>query len=81
MRGTVRFIITIFLLVVLILLGQHLDGLWDRYNVPAYLGIGTHYRGNATFRAPLSKGVGDKVIVMAKLTRENTDWVAENLPE
>jgi hypothetical protein len=24
---------------------------------------------------------GDKVIVMAKLERENTDWVAENLPE
>lgn len=23
---------------------------------------------------------GDKVIVMAKLERENTDWVAENLP-
>jgi hypothetical protein len=25
--------------------------------------------------------VGDKVIVMAKLERENTDWVAQNLPE
>jgi hypothetical protein len=24
---------------------------------------------------------GDKVIVMAKLERENTNWVAENLPE
>lgn len=25
--------------------------------------------------------VGDKVIVMAKLERENTDWVAQTLPE
>jgi hypothetical protein len=25
--------------------------------------------------------VGDKVIVMAKLEKENTDWVAQNLPE
>jgi hypothetical protein len=24
---------------------------------------------------------GDKVIVMAKLEKENTDWVAQNLPE
>jgi hypothetical protein len=24
---------------------------------------------------------GDKVVVMAKMKTENTDWVAENLPE
>jgi hypothetical protein len=28
-----------------------------------------------------SSKVGDKVIVMAKLQHEDTDWVAEHLPE
>jgi hypothetical protein len=38
-------------------------------------------QGTATESDPDWPSPGDKVVVMAKMKTENTDWVAENLPE
>lgn len=86
MRWTVRFALTasIASIILLLVLKQHLEDLWDQYNVPAYLrsSFRNSFRhGELDHLAPVSGKMGDKIIVMARLERENTDWVAKNLPE
>lgn len=86
MRWTVRFALTasIVSIILLLILKQHLEDLWDQYNVPAYLrsSFKNSFRhGELDHLAPVPGKMGDKIIVMARLERENTDWVAKNLPE
>lgn len=86
MRWTVRFALTasIVSIILLLILKQHLEDLWQQYNVPAYLrsSFKNSFRyGELDHLAPVSGKMGDKIIVMARLEQENTDWVAKNLPE
>lgn len=86
MRWTVRFALTasIVSIILLLILKQHLEDLWDQYNVPAYLrsSFKNSFRhGELDHLAPIPGKMGDKIIVMARLEHENTDWVAKNLPE
>lgn len=86
MRWTVRFALTasIVSIILLLILKQHLEDLWDQYNVPAYLrsSFKNSFRhGELDHLAPVPGKMGDKIIIMARLERENTDWVAKNLPE
>lgn len=86
MRWTVRFALTasIVSIVLLLILKQHLEDLWDQYNVPAYLRSSfrnSFSHGELDHLAPVPGTMGDKIIVMARLEHEKTDWVAKNLPE
>ena len=88
MRWTVRIAIiaSTLSLLLLLLLKSHLEDLWDQYNVTAYLRTSlqqTFHPDNPRYSStsPPSSQHGDKIIIMAKLKTENTDWVAEHLPE
>lgn len=86
MRWTIRFAIiaSIVLIILLGLLKNHLEDLWEQYNVTAYVQSSfknTFRHGTLDYDIPIPDKVGDKVIVMAKMEKENTDWVAANLPE
>lgn len=86
MRWTVRFAVTasIALIFFLFLLKQHLEDLWDQYNVPAYVRSSfknTFRHGPLEYLTPVPSKMADQIIIMAKLEAENTDWVAKNLPE
>lgn len=86
MRWVLRFFVSASLVAILllVLLKNHLQDLSDQYNVNAYIHASIqnsfHY-GTLEHHAPIAGKVGDKVIIMAKLEKENTDWVAANLPE
>lgn len=86
MRWIVRFFATASLVAILllILLKNHLQDLSDQYHLNAYIHASIqnsfHY-GSLEYHAPTAGKVGDKVIIMAKLEKENTEWVAANLPE
>ena len=64
-----------------ILLKMRLYDIWDQYNVQAYLSASLGFEVEAHFEHPPLGKAGDKVVVMAKMEEENTDWVGENLPE
>ncbi|MCJ1463953.1 hypothetical protein MMC07_002563 [Pseudocyphellaria aurata] len=86
MRWAVRFALTasIVSIILLLILKQHLEDLWDQYNVPAYLRSSfrnSFSHGELDHLAPVPGTMGDKIIIMAKLEHEKTDWVAKNLPE
>ncbi len=79
---------SILLFIPLWLLKNHLEDIWTQYDVPAY--VFSAYKssslageGYATphHKRPSANNSSDKVIVMAKLELEDTDWVAEELPE
>ena len=55
--------------------------IWDQYNVPAYVGNSLGFGNGADYTVPIVGEVGDKVVVMAKMEKENTDWVGAHLPE
>ena len=82
MRWAFRFFLiasAILLVPTFILTRKALD-LWDQYSGSAYLrSYLTH--GTQIAAPPIPAKPGDKIIVMAKLEQENTDWVAECLPE
>lgn len=90
MRCAVRIAIgaSILLIIPLWLLKNHLEDLWNQYDVPAYvvsayktssLAGGYHALPHRT--RPLADNTNDKVIVMARLEQEDTDWVKEELPK
>ena len=86
MRWTVRFAITasLILMVLLFILKEHLEDLWDQYNVPAYVRSSfknTFRHGPLDYLTPVPSKMADQIIIMAKLEEENTDWVARNLPK
>lgn len=86
MRRNVRFATSALIVIVflLLLLTNHLEDLWEQYNVTAY--VRTSLKNsighkNSKEKVPASSNAGDKVIVMAKMEKENTNWVDANLPE
>lgn len=82
MRWPSRFIFgaSVILFIPLFLLVRKLHEVWDQYNVPAYIQSSLRH-GIAEQPQAIIGEVGDKVIVMAKLEKEDTSWVAEYLPE
>lgn len=81
MRCVFRFFVTISALLILplFLLNRKIADLWDQYNVSAYIRASIAHGDPPT--PPIPAETGDKIIVMAKLEQENTDWVAEYLPK
>jgi hypothetical protein len=71
---------SLILLIPLFFLSRHLLDLWDQYNCSAYV-VAFISHGNQVRTPPIPAQPGDKIIIMAKLEQENTDWVAEYLPE
>ena len=64
----------------LILLGRHLSDLADQYSAGSYILDSLDLNRNDTIHPP-AVPPGDKVIVMARLEEEDTNWVEEYLPE
>ena len=86
MRWAVRFFAAAALVAIisLLLLVNHLRDLSDQYNTAAYIQASlrnTFLYGTLDYQIPIGGKVGDKVVIMAKLEQEDTDWVAANLPE
>jgi hypothetical protein len=86
MRWSLRFAVSasLLLIILLVLLKNHLEDIWDQYSVGTY--IATSWK--KTFQHGIVENIpafraepGDKVIIMAKLEKENTDWVFDGLPE
>lgn len=73
--------IPLLIVAFLIAVKVRLYDIWDQYNVPAYIGNSLGFRSGAYDNVPLMGEAGDKIIVMAKMEKENTDWVGERLPE
>ena len=69
-----------FVLIPLFFLLQHFADLWDQYNVSAYL---TSSYGPTDLQPPdgFSGAPGDKVVVMAKMEKQDTSWVVRELPD
>ena len=86
MRWILRFFAAVSLAAIwpLLLLKNHLQDLSDQYNTSAYIhaSIQNSFRyGSLDYHTPFDGKVGDKIIIMAKLEKEDTEWVAANLPE
>ncbi|KAI4234057.1 MAG: hypothetical protein LQ352_008200, partial [Teloschistes flavicans] len=87
MRWTLRFALPALLLVptLFTILYIKYDQIWDQYNAPAYAwaSLQNTFRGSTLENPPPILGgkgkVEDKVVIMAKVESENTDWVAQNL--
>lgn len=83
MKGGFRiagFCVTCLILFSIYLLEAHLQDICNQYRAGAYVIRWLDRHGTA----PSPHGEitpGDKVIVMAKLEEENTDWVKDELPE
>lgn len=84
MRGNIRLALIcvssllLLLLFSLYLLLAHLQDLCNQYRAGAYV---VAWLGRDGAPKPIGTTPGDKVIVMAKLEEEHTEWVAEELPE
>lgn len=81
MRGNIRLAlicVSSLLLFSLYLLEAHLQDLCNQYRAGAYMVAWLDRNGAST---PTYTTPGDKVIVMAKLEEEHTEWVAQELPE
>ncbi|KAL2051011.1 hypothetical protein ABVK25_008757 [Lepraria finkii] len=86
MRWALRFALSASVLafLLLVLLKNHLEDLWDQYDVTSYIGASwkNTFKHGTVQNIPAFNGQpGDKVIIMATLEKENTDWVAEGLPD
>lgn len=86
MKGGLRFAVCVgaVLFFALYLLEAHLQDLCNQYRAGAYLWnwIDESIPGSSSEQPPRLIGEpGDKIIVMAKLEEEYTDWVEEELPE
>lgn len=83
MKGGLRFAIclTLLLFFSLYLLEAHLQDLCNQYRAGAYLVDWLDRNGPAHSPASGYNTPGDKVVVMAKLEEEHTEWVEEELPE
>lgn len=82
MKSGTRIALCIVSLIVfsLYLLEAHIQDICNQYRAGAYL-VEWWYRKSGS-NVPAHHGTpDDKVIVMAKLEEENTDWVGEELPE
>ena len=86
MRLIVRLSLTAFLVGIILLftLKNQIEDKWDQYGVGSYVKhkVQTTLR-NATlnYLPPLPGVTGDKVIIMAKLEKDDTSWVTKDLFE
>lgn len=81
MRGSLRLVlicVSSLLLFTLYLLQAHLQDLCNQYRAGAYM---VAWLDGDVASTPSYTTPGDKVIVMAKLKEEHTEWVAQELPE
>ena len=86
MRWSLRLILSAFFLVSipLFLVTRHFADIWDQYSISSYIAASwqnTFRYGNVENIPAFDNKLSDKVIIMAKLEKENTDWVTEELPE
>lgn len=83
MKGVSRVAIcaSVLLLFSLYLLEAHLQDLYNQYRAGAYLVDWLDRNGPVHNAVSGDTPPGDKVIVMAKLEEEDTNWVEEELPE
>lgn len=73
---------TLLLLIPLYLVKVHLEDFCHQYRAGTYLVDWTKSRYFPQTVPTLPNGqTGDKIIVMAKLEEEHTEWVEEELPE
>lgn len=86
MRWTLRFAIpaSVLLITLCTVLYIKFDQVWDQYNAPAYAwaSLKNSFRGSK-LDSPLAivGKVEDKVVIMAKVESEDTQWVPDLLPE
>ena len=86
MRLALRFALStsVFLIILLLVVKIKLEDIWDQYGVSTYI---AHTWKNTFQHGPVQNiptfggAASDKVVIMAKTVKENTDWVAQNLPE
>ncbi|KAL1879006.1 hypothetical protein Plec18167_004301 [Paecilomyces lecythidis] len=79
-----RFVLCFLLLltVCFVALKRHLQDIYDQYSAGAYLAELLRQHGSDyTAPVPNHGSEGDKVIVMAKLEEEHTEWVEQELPD
>lgn len=84
MKGGLRvagFCASCILLLSLYLLEAHLQDLCNQYRAGAYVVNWLDRHGAASQPRYNETRPGDKVIVMAKLEEEHTEWVETELPE
>ncbi len=83
MRCSFRFALSGFVLLIipLLILKSRLQDLWNQYNVASYISQSWRYPSQYGTVVNNSVEPSDKVIIMAKLEKENTDWVTEHLSE
>lgn len=83
MKGGLRFAICISVMLIfsLYLLEAHLQDIVNQYRAGAYVVEWLNRNDVIKKPVPFNGTPGDKVIVMAKLAEEHTDWVQEELPE
>ena len=82
MRLGYRLLIAAALIVAfLITVKVRLYEIWDQYNVPAYVGNSLGLGDGGDDNIPTMGEAGDRVIVMAKMEKEDTNWVGEYLSE
>ena len=86
MRWSYRFALSISipLIVLLLILKNYVEDIWDQYRVGSYIKASWDNKFHAGIKEssyPHQGKPGDKVIVMAKLEKEDTSWVTEHLQE
>jgi len=83
MRCSFRFALSglVLLIIPLLTLKSRLQDLWNQYNVASYISHSWRYPSRYGTVVNNSVEPSDKVIIMAKLEKENTDWVTEHLSE
>lgn len=85
MKCGLRLSIASSLLIILLLLflKRYVEDIFEQYDAAAYLAdsLKPDNQDGASQPADALGRLGDKVIVMAKLEEENTNWVQEELPE
>lgn len=88
MRWAVRLLlcVSLFLLFPLYLLEAHLEDLYNQYRAGDYAAEWWNnkqqgYKSQNGLSSQTSQAPGDKVIVMAKVEGEETDWVKNELSE
>ena len=87
MRLALRFALSAstILIILLLIVKIKLEDIWDQYSVSTYIAQSwrNKFKHGPVQDVPTSGGeeASDKVVIMAKTEKENTDWVAEYLPE
>lgn len=87
MRFALRLILgaSLLALTLLLVIKAFLQDIWDQYSVHSYIGSSledTFGKHDSSNYVPLvSDADQDKTIVMARMEKDNVDWVTNELPE